>query len=349
MVTGAQTLNASATDAKRVCILGAGSWGSALAIHCGRLGHQTRLWGRDAALMDEIARTRSNPRYPLGQPFPETVEPGTSLSWALEGADVVLVVVPSHAFRDLAGQLQAHLSRATLRKLPFIAASKGIEAGSLATPVEILRSSLPELARVAALGGPSFAAEVASGLPTAVVLATENPADAEELQLLLSGDSLRVYSSDDLIGVELGGALKNVIALAAGVCDGAGLGHNARAAVMTRGLAETQRLATRLGARTETLWGLAGVGDLILTCTGGLSRNRRVGLALGAGRMLDEILAEVGMVAEGVRTTQSAFELARREGVDMPIVETMHGILYEGLQVGQAVRNLMDRALRAEA
>jgi glycerol-3-phosphate dehydrogenase (NAD(P)+) len=225
-----------------------------------------------------------------------------------------------------------------------------VEVDSLLTMAEVARAALPELddRSITALGGPSFAAEVAAELPTAVVVAGPDRAVVGKLQSWLSSPKFRVYASDDRIGVELGGALKNVIALAAGINDGAGLGNNARAAVITRGLTEVTRLAVALGAKPATLAGLAGMGDLVLTCTGALSRNRRVGLELGRGRPLAEILAEVGMVAEGVLNTRSAYQLGQREQVDLPIVETMHEILYAGLSVERAIEALLRRALRAE-
>lgn len=251
------------------------------------------------------------------------------------------------AMRQLAAVLRDHPGVAAPY---YLIAAKGIEVDTLANMHDVLHSELPvgHRDRVAVLGGPSFAAEVAQGLPTMVVIAAYDPATSGAIQTMMSGDGIRAYVTDDVIGVELGGVLKNVIALAAGVGDGAGLGQNARAGLITRGLAEISRIAIKLGAHPATLAGLAGLGDLVLTCTGGLSRNRRVGIALGQGRTLDEILAEMGMVAEGVKNTLSAQRLAEREGVEMPLVKTMHAILYGGLAVRDAVELLMGRALRAE-
>ncbi len=232
----------------------------------------------------------------------------------------------------------------------YLIAAKGIEVDSLANMHEVLAAELPEAHRphITALGGPSFAAEVAGGRPTMVVVASTNEQAAADVQQMLSGSNVRAYVTDDVLGVEMGGAFKNVIAMAAGIGDGAGLGQNARAGLITRGLAEITRLSVALGAHPATLSGLAGMGDLVLTCTGGLSRNRRVGVALGEGKRLEQILEEMGMVAEGVKNTLSAHKLAQREGVEMPLVETMHAILYGGLSVTAAVDALMGRRLKAE-
>ena len=261
----------------------------------------------------------------------------------------MIVAIPSHAMRESLTEFGPTLAR-ECPEAAYLLASKGVEIDSLESMADVAIASLPgdHAQRVAVLGGPSFAAEVARGLPTAVVVASTDRKVREEFQRLLSGDGVRAYVTDDVVGVEFGGALKNVIALAAGVTDGAGLGHNARAGLITRGLAEITRLAVARGAEPATLAGLAGLGDLVLTCTGGLSRNRRVGLALGEGKTLEETLEALGMVAEGVRNTRSAHQLAQREGVEMPIVQTMHDILYEGLGVADAVAALMGRTLKDE-
>lgn len=296
-------------------------------------------------MAEQMRNQGRNPRYLQDCDLPSSITVQHDLAKALRGAQLVLLVVPSAAIAELAKKVQEAGGMAS--DAYFMAASKGICGQTLRTPGQALERVWPK-ERVAALGGPSFALEVARAQPTAVVVASHDQDCADALQQALSGPKLRVYTSSDLLGVELAGALKNVIALAAGICDGAELGNNARAALITRGLAETQRLARAAGARPETLWGLSGVGDLVLTCTGGLSRNRRVGLALGQGKALEQALVELKMVAEGVSTTQSAMALARTLGVDMPIVSTVHAILYEDLAIDQAVKRLMDRAMRAE-
>lgn len=328
-----------------VAVLGAGSWGTALAMHCARLGLPTHLWCRDPQMAEQINSVRRNPRYLRDCDLPPSLNVSSEIDDALVGAALVLLVVPSSAMRELAERVQQSPSLEPEAKI--VSASKGICQDGLATPGCQLLDRWPA-SRVAALGGPSFALEVAQALPTAVVVASPDLACAQTIQGWLSGPTLRVYTSTDLLGVEMAGALKNVVALAAGICDGAKLGHNARAALLTRGLAEIQRLAQAAGARPETLWGLSGVGDLVLTCTGGLSRNRKVGLALGQGKALSQVLDELGMVAEGVHTTQSAMQLAKTLGVDMPIVSTVSAILHENLAVDQAVQRLMDRAMRSE-
>ncbi|MBK8236540.1 MAG: NAD(P)-dependent glycerol-3-phosphate dehydrogenase [Deltaproteobacteria bacterium] len=331
----------------RVAVLGAGSWGTALAIHLARRGYDTQLWARSAEHVEQMQDQRRNTRYLPDAPFPASLHATASMRDAVAGAELVVCAIPSHAMRDAIRAL------ATVVGDPppyYLIAAKGIEVDSLASMHEVLHDELPPVhrERVAALGGPSFAAEVAAGLPTTVVVAAHSEDVRLAVQRMLSGDGIRAYVTDDVVGVELGGVLKNVIALAAGIGDGAGLGQNARAGLITRGLAEISRLATKLGAHPATLSGLAGMGDLVLTCTGGLSRNRRVGIALGQRRTLDEILTEMGMVAEGVKNTLSAHRLAAREQVEMPLVATMHAILYGGLAVRDAVDALMGRALRAE-
>lgn len=332
-------------------VLGAGSWGTALAMHLARRGHEVRLWSRDAAHAAAMASTRRNPRYLARHVLPERIVPTHELASALASAHVVVAAVPSHAMRETMRQVAPLLAHRSSDAAPIhLAAAKGIEVEGLGTMHDVIEEELPasQRGRAAVLGGPSFADEVAEGLPTMVVVAAHDPSVRTEIQRVLSGDGMRAYETEDVLGVELGGTFKNVIALAAGVCDGAGLGQNARAGLITRGLAEIARLAMALGANPATISGLAGTGDLVLTCTGGLSRNRRVGMALGQGKTLAEILAEMGMVAEGIRNTKSAYRLAQREGVDMPIVEVMHAILYEDLAVPTAVEALMGRKLKAE-
>ena len=337
-----------------VTVLGAGSWGTALALHAARRGLTTRLWTRSGEHFAAMQQDRRNRRYLPDFEFPANLVAVTDYAAALRGSDLVILAVPSHALRPALVQVRevlAGLAQAGEEPHPlYLVAAKGVEVDSLATMAEVVEATLPasHAARMAVLGGPSFAAEVAAGMPTAVVIASHDLAIADTIQHLLGGDGLRAYVTEDVVGVELGGAFKNVIALGAGVCDGAGLGQNARAALITRGLAEIGRLCHALGAHPATLSGLAGLGDLVLTCTGGLSRNRRVGLALGQGRKLEDILREMGMVAEGINNTLSAHRLARREGVEMPITAMMHAILYEGISVRAAVHALMQRDLKPE-
>jgi len=344
----------SADSSPVVSVLGAGSWGTALALHAAREGLVTRLWTRSAEHCAEMRAERRNCRYLKDASFPAQLSVTDELAEAIRDASLVILAIPSHGMREAVRRVATALEqleaggRATTPM--YLIAAKGVEVDSLKTMADVLEDELPaeHHPRVAVLGGPSFAAEVAAGQPTAVVVASEERQVAETIQRLLSGEHLRVYVSDDVLGVELGGAFKNVIALAAGVCDGAGLGQNTRAALITRGLAEITRMSLALGAHPATLAGLAGLGDLVLTCTGGLSRNRRVGLALGQGRKLAEILREMEMVAEGVKNTLSAQRLAAREGVEMPITAMMHAILYEDRSVQHAVAGLMQRDLKPE-
>lgn len=334
-----------------VAVLGAGSWGTALAMHCVRRGMPTRLWTRSAEHFQAMQRERVNSRYLRDFPLPEGLTVEQDLGRALAGAGFVIMAIPSHGLRSSLVHVREALAAAGEAPAPaYLIAAKGVEIDSLQTMAEVVDATMPadHAARTAVLGGPSFAAEVAQGMPTAVVVAAKDAAVSGAIQQWMHGDGMRVYVSDDVVGVEVGGAFKNVIALAAGVCDGAGLGQNARAALITRGLAEIGRLSLALGAEPATLSGLAGLGDLVLTCTGGLSRNRRVGLALGQGRALPDILAEMGMVAEGVNNTLSAHRLAERHGVDMPITRVMHAILYQGISVRRAVEALMQRDPQAE-
>jgi glycerol-3-phosphate dehydrogenase (NAD(P)+) len=331
---------------KRAAVLGAGSWGTALAKVLADNGFETRLWGRNADLLDTIAAEHENARYLPGIKLPEALTTRAKLADALDGAEVIAIVVPSHALRDLVHELGPLLPTG----VPIVNAMKGIENESLQLPSQILESTLPSRLhpQLVYLSGPSFAKEVALGVPTGVLVAGRDEGYTQRAQLAFGNMRMRVYSSDDVIGVEVGGALKNVIAIAAGIADGLGLGHNSRAALITRGLAEISRLAVKLGAHPLTLSGLSGMGDLVLTCTGDLSRNRHVGIELGRGKRLPQILGEMTMVAEGVRTTKSAYELSQREGVTMPIVEGMHRILYREADPRQELDELMARAPRPE-
>ncbi len=333
---------------KRIAIIGGGSWGTALAIVLARnlARHQMALWTHDAGLCEQMRTRRMNEVYLPGLELPREIEITHELGRALEGAAIVLGVMPSAHARELYTQMLPHLEP----RMIFVSATKGLEHDRLLrmTQVitEVVSTRFPP--RVAALSGPSFAREVARGDPTAVVIASSDCEAAAEVQTEFSGPTFRLYTNDDVAGVELGGAVKNVIAIAAGVCEGLGFGHNTIAALITRGLAEMTRLAGALGGRRDTLAGLAGMGDLVLTCTGALSRNRSVGAELGKGRRLDEILSSTRMVAEGVGTTAATLELARKMGVEMPITEQMHDVLYQGRSPRDAIRELMERRLKHE-
>ena len=326
-----------------LAILGAGSWGTALSVHCARIGHEVRLWGRDAALMDEIAATKQNAHYLPGIPL-DGVKPTVSLEAALAGAPVVIAAVPSHGMRDVLRAAAPFIGGDSV----VVSATKGLETDSLARMSEVIAEEAAGRP-IAVLSGPSFALEVARGLPTAVVIASADAAAAARVQDRLKGPMLRLYGSDDVTGVEFGGALKNVIAIAAGVVEGLGIGHNAMAALITRGLVEMSRLACAEGSRRETLAGLSGLGDLVLTCTGDLSRNRRVGIELGRGRALPDILSQTRMVAEGVRTTGAALALGARHGVELPLAAQMSAVLDGRTSAREAVEALMLRPQRSEA
>jgi glycerol-3-phosphate dehydrogenase (NAD(P)+) len=329
-----------------IAVIGAGSWGTALAKSLADGGHAVTLWGRAAEHVADIQARRENAKYLPQVPLPDTLTATADLDVAVQDKRFVVSVVPSHTVRDVMGRAGKSMSPEAV----VVSASKGIENESLATMDDVLKEVLPGKlgARLAFLSGPSFAKEVALGLPTAVVMASRDRRLAEESAALFQSERLRVYTSDDVTGVELGGALKNVMAIAAGVADGLGLGHNSRAALITRGLAEISRLAVRKGANPLTLAGLAGLGDLVLTCTGDLSRNRSVGIGLGRGQTLRDVLAGMSQVAEGVKTTRSAHDLAHRLGVEMPITEVMYKVLYEDLPAKEAVLGLMGRAPKHE-
>lgn len=330
----------------RVAVIGAGSWGTALANLLAGKGIETILWSYEADVAEAIEREHRNPRYLSGIDLDPRLRATPDVARAAKGADVVVSVSPSHVVRPVMTQAAEWMSGETL----VVSASKGIEMGSLQTMDQVLKDLLPPRAgqRAAFLSGPSFALEVAQGHPTAVTMASHDLEAAEEAQRLFQTERFRVYTNPDVRGVELGGSLKNVIAIAAGVVDGLGYGHNTRAALITRGLAEMTRLGVALGADPITFAGLAGMGDLILTCTGGLSRNRHVGVELGKGRTVDEVLGEMTEVAEGFRTARSAYELAGRTGVEMPIVEEVYAVLYEQRPAAAAVENLMLRDPKPE-
>ncbi len=330
----------------RCAVLGAGSFGTCLAILLAEQGYAVSLWARDPLIVDAIRRHRRNPRYLADLPLPQNIEAVSSLEEALVHREVVLSVVPSYAVREVWEQARGFLDRDAL----VISASKGIEVGTGLLVSQILQEVLPPEAhaRLVFLSGPSFAREIAEGLPTAASLASNNEGFAIAAQSILSSPSFRCYTNDDVIGLELGGALKNVIAIAVGISDGMQMGLNSRAALITRGLAEIGRLGAALGAKPLTFLGLSGIGDLILTCTGDLSRNRRVGLAIGRGDPIEQVLETLTEVAEGVRTTRSAYELARRHGVEMPITDSVYRVLYERKDLDEAVRELVSRQLKSE-
>jgi glycerol-3-phosphate dehydrogenase (NAD(P)+) len=327
-------------------VLGAGSWGTALAKLLADQGHPTRLWARREVMAEAIQGERENQAYLPGFPLPDTLETTADLAFALDGSDLIVCVVPTHGLREVLKDAAPLFGT----KAPIVSATKGIEIDSLMLVSEIFEDMLPESQhrQLAYLGGPSFAKEVAACLPTAVSVAGHDTDIVAVAQEAFTTDRFRVYSTEDVVGVELGGALKNVVAIAAGIGDGLGFGHNTRAGLITRGLAEISRLAISKGANPLTLAGLSGMGDLVLTCTGDLSRNRNVGLQIGQGKSLKDILGSMQMVAEGVRTAKSAKELSERDGVDMPITREVYAMLYEDKPPLKAVVDLMTRPLRAE-
>jgi glycerol-3-phosphate dehydrogenase (NAD(P)+) len=331
---------------KRLAVVGAGSWGTALArLLAGRF-EDVRLWVYEADLASRMRETRENDLFLPGFQIPENVRVESDLASVVSGAEVVLGVMPSHHARRVYSEMLPHLSPEML----FVSATKGIENGTLARMTEVVAQVVGArfAPRVGALSGPTFAREVAGGEPTAVAIASGDQGLASAIQAAFSGPTFRLYTNDDPVGVEIGAALKNIIAIGAGVCSGLGLGSNTMAALVTRGLAEMSRLAMAMGGRPRTLAGLAGLGDLVLTCTGQLSRNRQVGVELAKGRGLGDILSSMRMVAEGVETTYAASDLARRHGVDMPITGQMYAILKLGRPPREAIRELMERSLKGE-
>jgi len=332
---------------KKIAVIGAGSWGTTLADLLAKKGHQVTLWCYEEDLAERIQQSAINDLYLPEIHLSENLQATSSLKSAVAEKQLLLFVTPSQVTRQIIKQALPDLSSQAL----IVSASKGIENESLMLLSEVFEELLPESMhrQLGFLSGPSFAKEVSAGMPTAVVAAAKDLSVAVEIQKIFSTEKFRVYTHNDIIGVELGGAMKNVIALAAGVADGLGFGHNTRAALITRGLAEMTRLGVKLGGAAETFAGLAGMGDLVLTCTGDLSRNRSVGIELGKGRSINEILAGMKMVAEGVKTTLSAYQLAEKLGVEVPIIEQMYLILYQNKSPRQAVTDLMLRDLRGEA
>lgn len=330
----------------KLAIIGAGSWGTALSIVLSPRFARLRLWVYEADLAARMKDSRENDVYLPGCPLPPRIEVTSELSHALEDAEIVLSVMPSHLVRGLYQQMVPFLNDSMI----FVSATKGLENATLLRMSEVIREVLqPHFApRVAAISGPTFAREVAQFEPTALVVASADEALTASVQSAFSGPTFRLYRSPDPIGVEIGGSIKNVVAIGAGVLHGMGLGHNAMAALITRGLAEMTRLAVAMGGRAQTLSGLAGLGDLVLTCTGDLSRNRTVGVELAHGRKLDEIVGSMKMVAEGIKTTNAAADLAKRCSVEMPISEQMYQMFHFGKSPREAIQNLMERSLKGE-
>ena len=327
----------------RVAVIGAGAWGTALADLLARAGHDVTLWAREEDVVASVNERHVNDRFLAGIALAPSLRATADPAAAVDGVDCVTYVPPSHVLRPVVRGHAASVPRDAL----VVVASKGIERATLAVMTDVVEAELPDRP-VAALSGPSFAVEVAARQPTAVVAAAADHAVAQRVQTVFSTERFRVYTHDDVLGVELGGALKNVMAVATGIAEGVGLGFNSRAALITRGLAEMTRLGVALGAQAATFAGLAGMGDLVLTCTGSLSRNRTLGTEIGQGRSLEEILASRETVAEGVTTAESALALARRAGVEMPIVAAVNRILFEGQAPARAIEELMSRGLRTE-
>ncbi|MFN3200277.1 MAG: NAD(P)H-dependent glycerol-3-phosphate dehydrogenase [Bradymonadia bacterium] len=329
----------------KATVIGGGSWGTALASVLAQKD-DVCIWAREPDVVEGINTQHRNPRYQSDHPLPERITATTDIEGSIDGAEMVVMVVPSHVTRLISSKLAPHIKAGTL----VVCASKGIENDSLETMEEVLTSTLPRANRgdLAFLSGPSFAAETLQQMATAVTIAARYHDVAEQVQQRFSTPYFRCYTTEDVTGVELGGALKNVIAIAAGAADGLGLGYNTTAALLTRGLAEISRLAVSRGANPLTLSGLSGMGDLVLTCTGSLSRNRRVGTMLGKGMTIEQILESMSEVAEGVKTAKSVYNLSRREGVEMPISEQVYQMIYEGKPAAQALTDLMGRRLKRE-
>lgn len=330
----------------QIAVIGGGAWGTGLAVVLGRKGtHRVRLWAHEIEVCDAINQRHVNERFLPSCTIPESVLAGSNLNEVLEGAEIVVSVMPSQHCRSLFERMRPLVASTAL----VVSATKGLEEGSLRRMSEVIGDVLQREEKIGALSGPSFAQEVARGDPTAITVASNDTSLLRTVQQEFSDSRFRVYTNTDIVGVELGGSLKNVIAIAAGICDGLGLGHNSVAALITRGLAEMTRLVVACGGRADTMAGLAGLGDLVLTCTGGLSRNRTVGVELGRGKKLPDIIANMhGMVAEGVFTTTAAVGLARARNVEMPISQQMHAILHEGKSPSEAIQELMSRAGKSE-
>lgn len=327
----------------RCAVVGGGAWGTALSDLLAGAGHQVILWAREPDVVEHINATHANPRFLPGVTLDQSVHALGDVCGAVRGAELVVHAAPSHVLRDVVRAAAPGISRDAIQ----VIATKGIEPDSLLLMSDVVAAELPGRA-IVAVSGPSFAVEVARRQPTAVVAAGDDASVSATVQHVFSTPTFRVYTSDDVRGVELAGAVKNVMAVATGIAEGLGLGLNPRAALITRGLAETTRLGVALGARQETFAGLAGLGDLVLTCTGALSRNRAVGLEVGKGRRLNDVLAGTEAIAEGVRNARSTVALAKQAGVTMPIAEAVYRVLFESQPPGEAIAELMQRELRAE-
>jgi glycerol-3-phosphate dehydrogenase (NAD(P)+) len=327
-----------------VAVLGAGSWGTALAIQFARAGHPTRLWSRSAADVADMKAARCNRRYLPDGRFPDAIEVHAGLGAAVRDAVAIILAVPSHALRQLLTQLKPLLARDA--RLAW--ATKGFELDTGKLPHQVAYEVLGDRYPVAVLSGPTFAREVGMGLPTAMTIASPDAEFARQIAHSLHAGNFRAYTSTDIVGVEVGGAVKNVLAVGAGLCDGLGFGANTRVALITRGLSEITRLGVALGAQAETFMGLAGLGDLVLTCTDNQSRNRRFGLALAAGKSVEDALAEIGQVVEGYTAARAVRTVALREKVDMPIAEGIYQVLYENAPAKDVVKGLMTRPIRSE-
>lgn len=334
---------------KRVAVIGAGSWGTAIALLLAGKGHQVMLWGYEKEQIEAMRKSRENTFFLPGYPFPDNISLTSDYQEAVEGIGDICMVVPSHGFRSVFNELFPSIQEGA----NIVSAVKGIENSSLLTMTQIMEEICGQQAEdkkinIAVLSGPSFAKEVAEGIPTAITIGCKDLQVAQYLQQLFVTENFRVYAAQDVIGLEISASLKNIVAIAAGICDGLGYGLNTRAALITRGLAEIARLGIKMGADPLTFPGLSGLGDLVLTCTGDLSRNRTVGLKLGEGKKLDQILKEMKMVAEGVKTTKSVYDLVKQYDIEMPILDQVYQILYENKDCHQAVRDLLNRELKVE-
>ena len=328
---------------EKISIIGAGSWGTSLAIHLASNFRQISLWVYEKELCETIARSRDNTWFLPGHPLPENIHPTSSLQTAGQSS-LILLVVPTHVIRQTLTQLKPFIPKDCL----IISANKGIENDTLLTSHQIIQDVLGANTSAATISGPTFAKEVAEGVPSALLASAENLETAKQVQELFTTDKMKVFANDDLVGVEIGGALKNVIAIATGISDGLGLGYNTRAALITRGLVEISRIGTKLGAKPETFYGLTGLGDLVLTCTGDLSRNRQLGIQLGQGKSLQEITENMKMVAEGVLTVKSAHSLIKKFNVQASIMEETYRVLHENKSPGQALKDLMKVEISTE-
>ncbi len=327
---------------EKISIIGAGSWGTSLAIHLSGKFHEISLWVYEQELCDAISHTRENSWFLPGHLLSQNIHPTSSFKTAVEGHTLILLVVPTHVIRQTLSQMKPYIEKDCL----VISASKGIENDTLLTGHQIIQDVLET--NTATISGPTFAKEVAQGIPSALLASAEDLMTAKQVQKIFATDKMKVFANDDLIGVEIGGALKNVIAIATGISDGLGLGHNTRAALITRGLVEISRIGTELGARPETFYGMSGLGDLVLTCTGDLSRNRQLGIQLGKGKTLKEIIENMKMVAEGVLTVKSAHSLIKKFKVQAAIMEETYQVLHENKPPSQALKDLMNVEISTE-